>query len=165
MIQTPSTSEKVECIEVEINFECVPTIKQAIEQSMFADRDYMSWVVWFPALWTSGRYAHVYFAHAGVPYHVSNLKTSDLRHQYNTEQRFTHTYRIWVTRENLAKAMLMSEKANTKSVVGHLWCNCTHTISVLLYGHDRKYGLFGTRFGWFTRRVLRDVEMLQAAQR
>jgi len=165
MIQTPSTSEKVECVEVEINFECIPTIKQAFYEGLFFNADWHERVIWFPALWTSGRYAHVYFAHDGVPYHVSNLKTSDLRHDYNTQQRFTHTYRIWVTRENLAKAMLLSEKANGKSLGKHLWCNCTHTISVLLHGHDRRYGLFGTRFGWFTRRVLREVETLQAAQR
>ena len=163
MIPAMSTSEKV---EVEINFERIPTIKEAFLGSrLFFSADWHERVIWFPALWTSGRYAHVYFAYIDVPYHVSNLKTSDLRHDYNTQQRYTHTYKIWVDKTNLLKAMMFVEKANGKSLVGHLSCNCVGSISTLLYGHPYRYGLFGSRWGWFTRRVLRDVQHIAACQR
>ncbi len=153
-----------EMCEVEINFEMIPTIKQVLRKpSLFTEADWIERVIWFPALWTSGRYAHVYFASDGIPYHVSNLQTSELRHEYNTEKRYTHTFRIWVKKNNLLKAMEWVDKANGMGV-GHLWCNCCSSISVLLYGHDRRYGMFGTRFGWFTRRVLRDIEHIAACQ-
>lgn len=149
--------------EVEVNFEVVPTIKEAWREKMFGKANWWEIVIWFPALWTAGRYAHVYFAVNGIPYHVSNLHTSELRHQYNTEKRYTHTFKIWVDKTNLLKAMVCVDKANAMGV-GHLWCNCVSTISVLLYGHDRRYGLFGTRFGWFTRRCLRDIEHISVCQ-
>ncbi len=151
-----------ETCEVEIAFQMIPTIKQAIDEKMFADVDPLSLLIWFPALWTAGRYGHVYFAHAGVPYHVSNLQTSELRHKFNTEERLSYTFTLKVLRRNLAKATLLCEDAN-----GNHWrhpiCNCTHTISMLLYGEPNHYAWIG-RFGWATRRVLKDVQTLQAAQ-
>lgn len=152
-----------EMCEIEINFEMVPTIKEAWREKMFGKANWWEIVIWFPALWTAGRYAHCYFAHCGVPFHISNLHTSQLRHEYNTEKRYTHTFKIWVDKTNLAKATLLVDQAN-KNPHKHLWCNCVSSISMLLYGHDRRYGMFGTRFGWFTRRALRDVEHIAACQ-
>lgn len=154
-------SELVLC---EINFERIPSIKEAIQEKMFLTACWWEILIWFPALWSAGRLAHVYFAFDGVPYHVSNMPTSQLRHDYNTQKRYSHTFKVRVDKANLLKAMVMVDDANA-NYWRHGWCNCCSTISVLIYGHDKAYGLFGTRFGWFTRRVLRDVERLHAAQR
>lgn len=151
-------------VEVEIVFECIPTIKQAIDQKMFATVDIISLLIWFPALWTAGRRGHVYFAYLGEPCVVSNLETSKQRSRFNEEQQLDRPYKIWVKRENLAKAMVIVDRANSNRW-RHPWCNCTSSISMLLYGHTRRYGWFGTRFGWQTRRVLRDVQHIQACQR
>ncbi len=159
-----STSEKVELVLVEINFERIPTIREAFFGSrLFFSADWQERLIWFPALWAAGRYAHVYFAYQGVPYHVSNLKTSDLRHEYNTQKRYAYSYHIWVPKENLLRAMVCVEEAN-KNHWSHLWLNCTNTISELLYGNRTRYGVFGTSFGAQTRRVLRDVQNVALCQ-
>ncbi len=159
-----STSEKVELVCIEVNFECVPTIKEAIAEKMFATAYWWEILIWMPALLIAGRYAHVYFAYNGIPYHVSNMPTGQLRHDYNVEKRYTHTYEIWVPKANLLRAMVCVDEAN-KNYWRHLWLNCTHTISELLYGNRTRYGLFGTSFGAQTRRVLRDVQHIVACQR
>ncbi len=160
MTQTPSTSERV---EVEINFERIPTLREAIREKMFDTADWWEILIWFPALWVAGRYGHCYFAYQGVPYHVSNLPGSQLRHDYNMQKRYSYSFRVMVSRENLLRAMVCVDQANNNHW-RHLWCNCTHSISELLYGNRTRYGLFGTSFGAQTRRVLRDVENVTLCQ-
>ncbi len=104
----------------------------------------------------------MYFAHTGIAYHVGVLGDSKRRQEYNEAQRTTHTFRIRVTIENLAKATLLVEKAQ-RNPWFHPWHNCTHTISTLIYGYPDHYTWLGS-FGWGTRKVLKDVQALQAAQ-
>ncbi len=150
-------------VEVTICFECIPTIRQAFKQKMFATADLISMVIWFPALWTAGRLGHVYFAYLGDPHVVCNLETSKQRSRFNEQQELGVTYKIWVSRENLIKAMVVVDEANANRW-RHPWCNCTTSISMLLYGHRNHYAWIGN-FGWATRRVIKDVQKLQAAQR
>jgi len=155
-------SEKVDRnVEITVSFGAIPTIKQAIEQNMFKTATLIELLVWFPALWTAGRLGHVYFSYLDQSYHVSNLSDSDLRHQFAGPS--SHNYTIWVSRANLVKAMVLVDEANAHPWF-HPWQNCTHTLSMLIYGEPNHYGWLGS-FGWSSRSVLRDVQTIVAAQR
>jgi len=151
----------MQTVEIQICFEVIPTIQEAIDRKLFQDASPTELAVWFPALWTSGRWAHVYFRHANVSYHVTKLQSAEIRYKKTDNGVYT----IRVDMRNLAKATLFVEAANDKPWYMFATNNCNAAISILLYGHPRAYGLFGTSWGWFTRRVLKDVQNLQAAQR
>lgn len=149
-------------VEIEINFESLPTICEAWQHGMLSKLTWIEWVLWPLGVWTSGRYHHVYFLANDIAYHVSMLNSGEMRHRYNTK-RPAKSFKIMVDEDNLLQAKLFVDEANK-----NLWRaprrNCTHSISILLYGHPHRYSSwFG--LGWFTRRVRKDIEALQAAQR
>ncbi len=151
----------MQIVEVEICFEVIPTIQDVIDRSLFQEASLIEILVWFPALLTSGRWAHVYFRHAEVSYHVTKLQSAEIRYKKTNNG----VYKIRVDMRNLAQATLFVEASNTKPWYKFATNNCNSAVSILLYGHPRAYGLFGTSWGWFTRRILQDVQKLQAAQR
>ena len=153
----------MQTVEIEIGFLVIPTICEALanDTKFLKESSWVERLVWFPALWVSGRWAHVYIRHANVTYHVTKLQSADLRYQEN----IPGVYKIRVSIRNLAKATLFMEAANSKVWWKFPWNNCNAAISIVLYGHPRAYGMFGTSFGCMTRRVLKDVQKLQAAQR
>lgn len=152
-----------ETCDVIVQFGKIPTIRDAFVEKLFSITTWQEMMIWFPSVWTAGRYAHCYFAHAGVTYDVSNMPTSKSRQIYNDKLNLTYTYKIRVLRKNVAKATLLCEEANANHW-RHPISNCTHTISMLIYGEPNHYTWFGS-FGWATRKVLRDVQQIEASQR
>lgn len=153
-----------ETCEVIIHFDKFPTWKQACKAGIPKQLSFFEWFLWGLGLITSGKHYHVWFEHAGVPYHYTTLSTAEMRRRFNDEAATeAQSFRIRVTRENVAKATLYLDAANANKR-RCMVANCTHACSVLIYGHPNRYcSWFG--IGWWTRRCLKDIQLIQAGQR
>ncbi len=156
-MQPHPTSEKVD-----ICFERLPTWNEAWSEGMLPKLCLEEWALW-PVGWLmSGRYYHVYMVHNDTAYHISMLDGPEIRFRHKTDKPAL-TFSIRVDRDNLTRAKLFvtSEEYSIRTAP---WRNCNHQLGVLLYGDKHHYtSWFG--LGWFTRRVLYDVQRIQAAQR
>lgn len=149
-------------VEIEINFESLPTICEAWQHGMISKLSWLELILWPIGLWTSGRHHHVYFIHNDIAYHVSMLDGGEVRHKYNTVKP-AKSFKIMVDEDNLLQAKLLVAEANRKLLQAPRR-NCTHSISMLLFGRRHHFSTLG-RYGWQTRKVLRAVEVISAAQK
>lgn len=145
-------------VPVEIGFLRIPTLREVFRYRLWRVAILSDYLLWGPGLVCSGRWHHVFFRYDNKDYHVSSRSARNGATWVQDSPREL-VYQVWVPEENVARAVNHVNLCNSLPWWKLLRSNCTHGISLLLYGrHDRYSTWFG--IGLFTRRVLGDVELV-----